>query len=245
MTLVIFILWFSTSSTYGKELIVFSKANGAPKHFVSKNDAASGYAVEIAKEAIKRAGHTPILKPRPWKRALIESQMGAGLITGFSKTLEREKSYLFTAPLYKDHVILVFNREHVFSFNEMEDLLSKTIGLGRGSNYSGEFSKYRHLLTFEEDDGHIQRLSKLALGRLDAGIFPGNIYTVIYNAKIAGLKPDMFVAAKKVISTDPNYIGIPLALKNIDILKLKESLNLAINQMISDGTVKAILKKYE
>ena len=230
---------------YAKPLVIYSKVNGAPKQYLNDNQEPTGYAVEIAKEAAIRAGYQPIVKPRPWKRALLESKKGKGLITGFSRTFEREEHYLFTEPMYEDQVILVFKSGNTFKFDSFADLSSKRIGIGRGSNYSGPFSTYRQNLLLEEDDGHVQRLSKLASGRLDAAIFPGNIYTVNYNARSAGFEASDFVKASKVIASDSNHIGIPRSLGSFNVIELERQISSAIKQMKADGTVRQILEKYK
>lgn len=241
-----FLLWIVlVGPATAQNITVFSKDNGAPKHFQSSDGRATGYAVELTAEALRRAGYAPEFKAQPWKRAQINAMSGAGLITGFSRTPEREKTFFFTEPLYLDQVVLVFNKNAPFEFNEPRDLASKKIGIGRGSNYAGEFATYRNLLSLEEDDGHRQRLLKLSSGRLDAAIFPGGIYLVKYNARRVDIDPDIFIASERLIAADPNHIGIPRTLEGIDPAALLEALNTAIAQMKKDGTSDMILQAYE
>lgn len=241
---VVALLLFLSSALHAKELILFAKDNGAPKHFESAEDGPSGYAVEIAVEAIRRAGFTPKPVTRPWKRAQLEAIAGKGLITAFSETPERMQFYLYTEPMFVDRVVLVQHKDRRFEFNRVEDLQDKIIGIARGSNYSGDFSSYRNLLNLEGDDGHRQRLLKLMAGRIDAGIFSGDMYVVHYNARRADLNPDVFVAAEKAITFDPNHIGIPKKLLGFEPEQVKRKLDQTLMEMKVDGTIAQIRSGY-
>lgn len=225
-------------------ITLYAKHNGAPKHFQDENGMARGYAVEIALEALRRAGYSPSAATRPWSRAQIEAMEGKGLITAFSKTSERLKAYLFSEAMYSDRVVLVQRRDRAIAFTQYEDLIPLNIGIARGSTYSGQFSQYESLLTLERDDGHIQRLKKLLAGRIDAAIFPGDQFLVRYNAWQANLDPAVFVVADKAISKDPNYIGIPKTLKGHDPVELKAKLEKAIIDMKEDGSIQSIRLRY-
>ena len=122
--------------------------------------------------------------------------------------------------------------------------MGKKIGINRGSNYSGDFPKFRDLLSLSEDPGNGNRLQMLALGRIDAGIFSGDIYTLRYQAKKLGLGIDQFVVSNKPIAIDPNYIGIPKNMRDQNASEVLERLNNAILEMHDRGVITEIRARY-
>ncbi|MCH2158544.1 MAG: transporter substrate-binding domain-containing protein [Oleiphilaceae bacterium] len=204
----------------------------------------SGYSLEIAAEAIRRTSYEPNLKVRPWERAQQEALKGDGVLTGFSKTPERENHYLFSDPILMDHVLLVSRKDQSFTFTTYNDLKGKTLAMSRGSNYSGKFAQQKNQLTFVKDEGTQQRILLLASGRVDAAIFSRDRYLMNDNAKKAELSPDDFEFSEKIISRDPNFIGIPRSLNHHDAKEVKRALDKAIQSMREDGTIDAILSKY-
>ena len=228
----------------GEVLQIFVRREGAPKQFQNEKGETSGYAAEIAIKAIENAGYQPKVTHLPWRRAQLEALEGNGILTGFSKTAERSKHYYFSQPLYEDRVILVQNRSNTFRFDDFNDLVGRNIGMNQGSNYSGEFSKFRALLSLSEDPGNANRLQMLALGRIDAGIFSGDVFTLRYQAKKLGLDIDQFVTSNKPIAIDPNYLGIPKNMLNHNASEVLERLNQAILEMHDRGVIREIRAKY-
>ncbi|CCQ72190.1 ABC transporter substrate-binding protein [Magnetospira sp. QH-2] len=226
------------------ELVIYAKAEGPPKHYLDDEGQPKGYAIDIAVDAVQRAGYTPIVINLPWKRAQTESGQGGGVITAFSVTDERRETFLFTQPMYIDHVLLWQPREHPFAFEAFDDLVGKVIGIPRGSRYSGDFETIRSKLDLYEDSHHSNRLMMLKLGRLDAAIFSGDRASFKYHAAQAGLDPAEFTPAEKVISHDTNHIGVPLALKGFDPKEVRARLEIAISDMKADGTIEKILNLY-
>ena len=230
-------------SAYGKPaLVIFVSSDGAPKHYSDLHGNVKGYAVDIAKRVVERAGFTPEVRALPWKRAQSEAAQGKGIITGFSKTPERESHFWFSGPLYDDRVLLVMTRQNAFAFESFDDLYTKRIGIPRGSYYSGPFDQVRDQLLLEEDSSHLQRLKRLLAGRIDAAIFSGDVYTIDYNASQLGVDRSKLIIAEKAISYDPNYLGVPKVLQQHDGRTVHQRLSAAIEAMHVDGSIRLILE---
>lgn len=242
--LVLLVFLPTVSAAADEVLEIFVRREGAPKQFQDEKGATSGYAAEIAIKAIEIAGYKPKVTHLPWKRAQLEALDGRGILTGFSKTAERSKHYYFSRALYEDRVILVQNRSNSFPFDDFNDLVGKNIGINRGSSYSGDFPKFRDLLTLTEDPGNANRLQMLALERIDAGIFSGDIFTIRYQANKLGLDIDQFVISNKPVSIDPNYIGIPKNMPDRNASEVLERLNEAILEMQDRGVIEEIRARY-
>lgn len=223
---------------------LIASESGAPKHYADRQGQPNGYAVEIAEEAIERAGLQVNTITRPWKRAQREAKLGKGIITGFSKTTERQAFYLFSSPIFDDRVILVQKKNKNFPFNALADLKGKKIGIKRGSYYSGDFNRIRSELSLDEDSSNKQRLQKLLGGRLDAAIFSGDIYTIFFHAQAIKADINDLTISEKPISQEANYLGIPKNLGSHNPEVLKAKLDSAIEAMHADGTIQKIRDRY-
>lgn len=106
----------------------------------------------------------------PWRRVLHNGENGEGLIFGIYKTSERLKSFRFSEPVYSDKVWLIKRCEDNFTFNSIDELKGKTIGIVQGSSAGDEFDKQVNLLFKAEynTSSLAGRFSKLYQKRMDA-----------------------------------------------------------------------------
>lgn len=106
----------------------------------------------------------------PWRRVLHNGENGEGLIFGIYKTPERLKIFQFSEPVYTDKVWLVSRCDNSFSFNSLQDLKGKTIGIVQGSSAGDEFDKQVNILFKPEynTSSLAGRFSKLYQKRMDA-----------------------------------------------------------------------------
>lgn len=127
----------------------------------------------------------------PWKRALENAKNGEGLIFGISKTTERLRKYAFSEPIYIDQTWLVTRCDATFTFNDLQDLKGKTIGVVRGASSGEAFDQLANVLfKIEDDTGANQaRFTKLYNRRMNALIF---------------YKPDM-IASKLEVELNRQY----------------------------------------
>ncbi len=227
-----------------EEINLFAKVNGAPKHYQDDAGQSRGYAIDIALEALVRAGYKVNVIHTSWKRAQSLASRGNGVITAFSKTPKREINYYFTDPLFIDRVLLVQRSTGVFPFKEFSDLEGKFIGISRGSEYAGEFTKVRDALFLDEDSDSAHRLNKLLAGRIDAAIFSGDVFDVRYNVQKAKSDMSLLHISEKPIALDPNHLGVPMNLKSSNPQKLIERFNQALQEMKSSGRVAEIRSQY-
>ncbi|MFZ6871667.1 substrate-binding periplasmic protein [Undibacterium sp. Di27W] len=106
----------------------------------------------------------------PWKRAVENAANGEGLIFGISKTRERLRLFKFSLPIFADQAVLVTLCTARFSYNSVDDLKGKTIGIVRGTSYGEEFDRLSNVLFKVEDDtgNNLGRFRKLFMRRMDA-----------------------------------------------------------------------------
>jgi len=233
-----------TKASNAETLTICAKAEGPPKHYADSFGVPRGYAIEIAWEALRRAGYVPRVKNYPWKRAQQRALDGECVITAFSKTETRLRDYLYTNPMYVDRVLLWQSKNRPFRFGGFDDLIGKHIGISRGSQYSGGFERIRSRLRLHEATIRSIHLRMLVAGRLDGVIFPGDVAAVRYLANQEGSDITSLFYAEMPISVDPNHIGVPKILQGFEPSKVVEDLNRALATMKSDGTIDGILDQY-
>lgn len=109
----------------------------------------------------------------PWRRVLYNGENGEGLIFGIYKTAEREHIFAFSEPVYAEKIWLVKRCDHPFTFNQLQDLKGKTIGIVQGSSAGVEFDSQVNLLFKAEynTSSLSGRFSKLYQKRMDAFLY--------------------------------------------------------------------------
>lgn len=109
----------------------------------------------------------------PWARVMRNGEHGLGLIYGISKTVERERIFNFSDPIFQHRVWLISLCEKQFSFNSINDLKNKTISVSRASSVSEEFDREAGISFKVDFDATTTsaRFLKLAAHRSDALVY--------------------------------------------------------------------------
>ncbi len=205
------------------------------------NGAPRGYALDAAVEALRRTGFEVTIKLEPWRRAVEDAKAGAGFITHFSKTPEREQLFDFSVPLVYDRIVVVVSKGHEFPFSTVWDLSHKTVGVMRGVAYGGDWSAALPNFTLEEDTNAAARLGLLLRGRLDAAVLSSGAAGLKLAANAAGLDPLQFTILPVPVLEDPNFLA---SAKGQESQATMDSLNEVIGQMHEDGTIRQIMARY-
>ena len=127
--------------------------------------------MDVMQEVATRSGLKIRMVPLPWKRVLKE--LGEGQLDGFFggyKTPEREAIAVFLDTPMSWAVLSVFVRKgEVFSFQKIEDLYDKRIGIVRGFTTSPEFDRAMRegLITVDEAGSYTSLVKMLAAKRVD------------------------------------------------------------------------------
>ncbi len=225
-------------------LTICARSDGPPKHFIDSSGKVSGYAAEIAMAVASDAGFAVELKSNPWKRAQEEARKGNCIITGFSRTQQRQAEFLFTDALYIDRILLWQRIEDARSFDSYADLVGLKIGIAKGSRYSGEFEANRQNLSLVEALNSSKVLQLLQGGRIDAAIISGDRASVRYLSQRDGIAVSDLQPAERSVSLDPNHLGVPLSLKSADAEIVLDRLNRSVVSLKASGTLEQILGRY-
>jgi polar amino acid transport system substrate-binding protein len=223
-----------------EEITLFGSDNLPPKSW-QDGEGSRGYAINAAVEALSRAGYQVNVKLEPWSRAVEDAKAGNGIITHFSKTPQRERSFEFSEPLVYDRIVVVVKKGHEFPFASVKDLAGKTVGVLRGVAYGGEWSETLKTFTVEEDTDAVARISKLVREHLDAAMISSGAAGLEIAVRQAGLEMAQFTILPVPALEDPNY----MAIAKVPGAKQKmAAINAAIERMRGDGAIDRIMESY-
>lgn len=124
-------------------------------------------------EAVFALCGTPVaVRAVPWKRAMNDLDYGRAAVGGLYKTRARSRIYDFSAPLFVERIMVVYDKRRPIDFRSLTDLNGKDVGVIAGWSYGDPFDTARQQQRFRvsTDQSDIQTLRKLALGRLDAAL---------------------------------------------------------------------------
>ena len=234
------LLLFGTGPVQAEEITLFGSDNLPPKAW-QDGETPRGYAVDAAVEALSRAGYQVGVKLEPWPRAVEDAKAGNGVITHFSKTPLRERSFEFSEPLVYDRIVVVVRKGHEFPFASARDLAGKTVGVLRGVAYGGDWSEALKTFTVEEDTDAVARIGKLVREHLDAAIISSGAAGLEIAVRQGGLEMAQFTILPVPVLQDPNYLAIA---KVPGSKQRMIAINAAIAQMRDDGAIDRIMEKY-
>ena len=202
---------------------------------------ARGYGVEAAAEALTRAGFTVRIKLTPWARAVAEAELGGAVINQFSRTSERERTFLFSKPIFVDRVVVVVRKGKEFPFESVNDLAGKTVGVLRGADYGAQWDAAQSIFRREEDSHAESRLKKLLRDRIDAAIISAGPAGLRLAAARAGVDPSAFSVLPTPLRVESNCLAIAKGPGSEDKV---ERINAAIEAMNRDGALAKIVARY-
>lgn len=189
----------------------------------------------------------------PWRRVLHNAENGEGMVFGIYKNPERLQIFHFSEPVYSDKIWLMSRCEDRLSYNSIQDLKGKTIGIVQGSNAGEEFDSQVNILFRAEynTSSLAGRFSKLYQKRMDAFLLYDprtNLremqkeFNQIYAADIDEYrkkKTEVFCIVPKPI----NVIDAHFAMSNHGDHSLLEKLDKALIQARKSGELERIFSK--
>ncbi|WP_421863234.1 substrate-binding periplasmic protein [Motiliproteus sp.] len=187
---------------------------------------ALGYEVELQAES-------------NWKRCLRQVEQGqVDIVVAAYRIAERERYLHFSSqPVISDPISLFINRQHPFSFDRLEDLEGKTVGLLLGDSFGDKFDRYlRDHTRIEYVSSGLQNFGKLALGRID--FMPlGRLSGELQSQKLGF---NQIVPLDPVISTEYYYLAIG---HHSDLAHHLPKIDLHLTRMRQDGTLTRLIQQ--
>ncbi len=204
-----------------------------PKNWLNESGQPEGIMIDLLAEVTRRTGITFTYELAPWNRSFRLSSLGDGAIIGFSKTAKRELKWDYSVPMYFDELSIVTTQDKVFEFKNLKSLSGKRLAIKLGASYGDDFeaAKASGLFTTVETVDRAGQMRMLTLDRVDALLLsPGKIAleSIISENEWLSKHRDTFVILNPPYKKDPNYLGIPKAMKKSHLLPL---INEALNEI--------------
>ncbi|MCU0577523.1 MAG: transporter substrate-binding domain-containing protein [Desulfobacterota bacterium] len=197
-----------------------------------------GFNADIVTEAFKRAGYQVKIDVLPWDRAIEEAMKGNydGVFPEYYSK-ERARDFVYSHS-FSDSLLVFYKRyETSVTYKTLKDLRPYKIGTVRGQINTDEFDNAVYLMKIEADSDE-ENLRKLAKGDLDLIVIDKFVAQYLTKTKV----PE---AAGKISPIEPPLIirnlFVILPKKNPDSERRARGFNKALESMIKDGTVKAIM----
>ncbi|CAB1254537.1 L-cystine-binding protein tcyA [Ruminococcaceae bacterium BL-6] len=205
-----------------------------------------GFDIDLAKEACKRLGIELKLQAVDWdnKQAELDNGNVDCLWNGFSKTPEREKSFLLSIPYMKNEQIILVKTDS--SYHSLKDLAGKSIGVQSDSSAESALNDAANK-EFKASLKEVVKIDDYSKAVLE-----------IQNGTIDAISIDE-VIARFYLTKEPNAYrilensdGSPISLATEDYVvgfrkndkALKQQIDKTLQEMAADGTMKKISEKW-
>lgn len=217
-------------------ITVAMEGTWAPWTYHDENDNLVGYDVEVATEIAKKLGVEPQFVEGEWDGLLAGLDAGRYdiMVNGVDITPERAEKYDFSTP-YAFNRTAVITKADDDSINTLEDLKGKKTANTISSTYAELAEQYGATVTGVDDLN--QTFELLLSGRIDATL---NAEMTFYD--YTKEHPDANVKIA-VLTDDANQIAIPMR-KGDETAALRTAIDAAIDELRTDGTLKALSEKY-
>ncbi len=228
------------ASKVGK-VIIGTDGSYPPFNYMNENDELDGFEVAMVKEIAKRTGLEIEIQALPWDG--IFGQMDSGKIDTVMCTIfpsaERQEKYDFSREYITDQNRIIVRKGDGDKYNSFEDLKGLKVGVTGGGNSYIRLSEVAEQYGFEpvaySDDNE---LFDLSLGRVDA-IYKSPVFAM-QMAKENGIEIE--VANCPVI--EDGTCAIPWRKDDERAALIREAFTKATQEMIDDGTMKALCEEY-
>lgn len=199
-------------------------------------EATPGMMIEIGAEAIRRAGFIPVVKIRPWSRAIQEVQHStSAVIIYFARTPER-------APLFRWIAITnttdfrFFTRDGSAPCNTLQDALAAgLIGVRRGSSIISWLNQ-QGLTAAQWNESQLPEMAKmLKAGRINTALGASVTFEKVYQTETGSLP-----VAGNVVYSSQSWMAAGLNFPK----ETADKLAAALGQMKQDGFMERVMRKY-
>ena len=218
------------------KLVVALEGAWQPWSYHDESDTLVGYDVEVSRAIAEKLGVEPEYVESDWDSLFAGLDAGRFDIVcnGVEVTDERAKTYDFTTPYGYIHTALAVRKDND-NITSFEDLKGKTTANSLASTYMELAESYG--ATVQGIDTLEETIQLLTAGRIDATL---NADVSFYDYLNVHPEADFKLVAQ---TEDASHVAIPVR-KGDDSASLLEAINTAIEELRTDGTLKALGEKY-
>ena len=229
----------SKSSSNDLKPLIIGSDNYVPYSYLDSDGNFTGIDVEIAREACRRMGYTPVFKQIVWDNKDIYLKEGAvDCLWGCFTMTGREDKYNWAGPYMYSRQVIVVRKDR--GINSFADLKGKRIAVQ-------STSKPEHIILSGEDD-RIQGVSAVysmsTMSELYASLRKGYIDAAagheVAIKRFVDTNPQQFIILDEILYK--SELGVAFKKGRSD--DVPDMLNDILKQMMDDGTIKKIAESY-
>ncbi|MGI6128496.1 MAG: amino acid ABC transporter substrate-binding protein [bacterium] len=194
-----------------------------------------GFDIDLGNALAKKLGVEIEWQPAEWSGIImsLKTKKFDAIWSGMSVTPEREKEVNFTTPYIGSAQVIILASDNG-DIEGPEDLEGKIVGTQLGSTGEVACGKLQGLKELKTFDVFTEAINDLTTGRLDAVVID-DITARYYLQQ----QPDAFKILEDILSYEPMAIAV-----RKEDAALQGVLNEVINNMVRDGTYKAISEEW-
>lgn len=209
--------------------------------YINEDDKLDGYDIDLLK-AIDKKVEAISFKYESMDFSSLLLNLESGKIDmiahNMAKNKEREEKFLFNKQPYNAIPTHIVVNEKTDDINSLDDLQGKTVGLVPTSNASLFFEKYKKdnnlntKITYISDTTDLN--NQLKTGRIDA------IFSFPFSVNASNEKSD---AQQKIVGDELMFTDIYFLFDKKGT-KIADEVDVAVKELIADGTVAELLEKW-
>lgn len=237
------LLILSSSFSLAEQTLFFvGDEDNKPECYIDAAGKFVGIDVDIIQEVAKRLNLNITIQLTPWVRvlAMVKSGQADGGFPLFSTAERREYAYYPQEPVHVSVMTAYTKTGKEFSYQNLQDLYGKRIGINRGYSISKEFDQaaQQGLIDLIEVETVEQLVKMLLDERIEAiAATPSSVETYLKEAKIE-------LSAIGQVRARAAYLTLSKKSKVKDKAKLLEAVDRTMVHMKEDGTIDRIRQKY-
>ena len=252
------------ASAEARKVVIATEGSYAPWNFTEADGTLVGYEIDVASEMCKRANLDCTMSAQPWDGIIpsLNAKKFDAIMSGMNSTAKRREAIAFSrsyaeapngigvsleGPLANlpgkgQRFNIVTEREEFLKvLEQLKPLLQgKVVGIQTASIHATFLEDYlKGVVTVQEYKSTEQRDLDLSAGRLDA------IFTSLSSMEATFKKPEFktYGNVGPLLAGGVFGDGVSVGLRKDDT-ELKAAFDKAINEMLADGTMKALSEKW-
>lgn len=207
-----------------------------PPFSTERSGAEPGALFEMVAELGRRTGMPAAIEFVPWKRAVfLTSSRPRSAIFPLTRSPERESAYRWLAPLYRESFVFVSLKRGAFDVFHPERDQHKRIGTLRGSL----------MIKFLHDQGYPNIVEATSIEEgvrfLRRGIVDALCSDREIVRSVLGARNEQDYLTGATLRETTTWLGGSLDFSDVEVARFE----LAMKDMINDGTYARLLKKYQ
>ncbi len=196
-----------------------------------------GQDVDTVRTVLRAMGFEPDFQVLPWARAEMMVRRGnADLLFSLTRSPERERHYLFTAPISSARDVLYARKDAGLSWTSYKDLTDLSVGVTGGYSYAPEFMAWlrqgqSQVVTMSQENPDLAGLRMVAMGRVDVFICEKKACNHLINAN-KGRYPELSrVAALPGVVGDERLFRAAFSRQHPDARTLRNEFNQVLERL--------------